>query len=381
MIRAAAFALVILSLFAVPLSAQSEGEAAEAARAAALRLEQATRQLDAAQSARDRVRALTETVAAFEDGLEAMRDGLRRASLREARLTRELQAREAEVAQLLGVLLSMGDRPSPTMLLHPAGPVGTARSGMILADVTPALNARADELRNRLTEITTLRVLQQNAAETLQNGLNGVQDARTALSQAVADRTDLPRRFTEDPVRTAILIASTETLEGFASGLSEMTTEEDRSDLPDISNLRGQLPLPVQGQILRRAGEADSAGITRPGLLVATRPRALVTTPAAATIRYRGPLLDYGNVMILEPEAGTLFVIAGLDVVYGGIGEVIPAGFPIGLMGGQDAEIGEILANSGNGTGTGRSETLYIEVRQDDAPVDPEAWFATREED
>ena len=381
MIRAAAFALVILSLFPLPLSAQSEGEAAEAARSAALRLEQATRQLDAAQSARDRVRALTETVAAFEDGLEAMRDGLRRASLREARLTRELQAREAEVAQLLGVLLSMGDRPSPTMLLHPAGPVGTARSGMILADVTPALNARADELRNRLTEITTLRVLQQNAAETLQNGLNGVQDARTALSQALADRTDLPRRFTEDPVRTAILIASTETLEGFASGLSEMTTEEDRSDLPDISNLRGQLPLPVQGQILRRAGEADSAGITRPGLLVATRPRALVTTPAAATIRYRGPLLDYGNVMILEPEAGTLFVIAGLDVVYGGIGEVIPAGFPIGLMGGQDAEIGEILANSGNGTGTGRSETLYIEVRQDDAPVDPEAWFATREED
>ena len=381
MIRAAAFAALIISLVTGPLLAQSEGEAAEAARAAAVRLEQATRQLDAAQSARDRVRALTETVAAFEDGLEAMRDGLRRASLREARLTRELQAREAEVAQLLGVLLSMGDRPSPTMLLHPAGPVGTARSGMILTDVTPALSARADELRTRLSEITTLRILQQNAVETLQNGLNGVQEARTALSQAVADRTDLPRRFTEDPVRTAILIASTETLEGFASGLSEMTTDEDRADLPDISNLRGTLPLPVQGQILRRAGEADSAGITRPGLLVATRPRALVTAPTAATIRYRGPLLDYGNVMILEPQAGTLFVLAGLDVVYGGIGEVIPAGSPIGLMGGQDAKIGEILANSGNGTGTGRPETLYIEVRQDDAPVDPEAWFATREED
>ena len=163
--------------------------------------------------------------------------------------------------------------------------------------------------------------------------------------------------------------------------LKEDLTDEERADLPDISNLRGTLPLPVQGQILRRAGEAESAGITRPGLLVATRPRALVTAPTAATIRYRGPLLDYGNVMILEPQAGTLFVLAGLDVVYGGIGEVIPAGSPIGLMGGQDAEIGEILANSGNGTGTGRPETLYIEVRQDDAPVDPEAWFATREED
>ena len=343
-------------------------------------MEQATRQLDGAQSARDRVRALTETVAAFEDGLEALRDGLRRASLREARLSRELQAREAEVAQLLGVLQSMGERPLPTMLLHPAGPTGTARAGMILADVTPALNARADDLRRKLAEIQTLRLLQQSAAETLQSGLKGAQDARTSLSQAVADRTDLPRRFTEDPVRTAILIASTETLEGFASGLSEITTDEDRSDLPDIETLRGTLPLPVQGQILRRAGEADSAGIVRPGLLLATRPRALVTSPTAATIRYRGPLLDYGNVMILEPQAGTLFVLAGLDVVYGGTGQVIPAGSPVGLMGGQDAEIGEILAQTGNGTGTGRSETLYIEVRQDDAPVDPEAWFATREE-
>jgi septal ring factor EnvC (AmiA/AmiB activator) len=382
MIRVTCLALLIatLTLGAAPLRAQDEGEAAAAARAAAVRLEQATIQLDAAQSARDRVRALTETVAAFEDGLEAMRDGLRRASLREARLTRELQAREAEVAQLLGVLQSMGGRPLPTMLLHPAGPTGTARAGMILADVTPALNARADDLRTRLAEITTLRMLQQNAVETLQNGLNGVQEARTALSQAVADRTDLPRRFTEDPVRTAILIASTETLEGFASGLSEITTDEDRTDLPQIESLRGNLPLPVQGQILRRAGEADSAGIVRPGILLATRPRALVTAPTAATIRYRGPLLDYGNVMILEPQAGTLFVLAGLDVVYGGIGQVIPAGSPVGLMGGQEAEIGEILANSGNGTGTGRSETLYIEVRQDDAPVDPEAWFATREE-
>ena len=381
MIRTTCLALLIAALsLGAPMAAADTGAAA-ATRAAALRLDQAARQLAQAHSARDRVRALTETLRAYEDGLEAMRDGLRHARLREARLSRELQAREAEIAQLLGVLHSMGSTPSPVMLLHPAGPVGTARSGMILADVTPALNARADDLRDRLSEITTLRVLQESAAETLQNGLNGVQEARTALSQAVAERTDLPRRFTEDPVRTAILIASTETLEGFASGLSQITTDEDRSDLPDISDRRGSLPLPAQGQILRRAGEADAAGVTRPGILLATRPRALVSTPTAATIRYLGPLLDYGNVMILEPQAGTLFVLAGLDVVYGGIGQVLPAGSPIGLMGGQDAEIGAILANSGNGAGTGRPETLYIEVRQDDAPVDPEAWFAMREED
>lgn len=371
----------VLGLSVQPVLAQAQNDVAQAAQAASERLEQATRQLDEADSARDRVRALTETVSAFEDGLEAMRDGLRRASLREARVRGELEAREDEVAQLLGVLLSMGDRPSPTMLLHPAGPVGTARSGMILADVTPALNARADDLRRKLDEVRTLRHLQENAVDTLQTGLNGVQEARIALSQAVADRVDLPRRFTEDPVRMAILLSSSVTLAAFVNNLTEVTTDEDREDLPDISDQRGSLPLPVQGQILRRANEADSVGIVRPGILLATPPRALVTTPTSATIRYRGPLLDYGNVMILEPQAGTLFVLAGLDVVYGDVGQVLPAGSPVGLMGGQDAEIGEILARAGNGAGTRRSETLYIEVRQDDAPVDPEAWFATREED
>ena len=104
--------------------------------------------------------------------------------------------------------------------------------------------------------------------------------------------------------------------------------------------------------------------MTRPGLVVATRPRALVTAPAAATVRYAGELLDYGNVIILEPRAGTLLVIAGLDVVYVDTGTVVPGGSPLGLMPGADAEIGAILPQTGDGGGNDNTETLYIEVRR-----------------
>ncbi|MGY9049590.1 MAG: murein hydrolase activator EnvC family protein, partial [Rhodobacterales bacterium] len=195
--------------------------------------------------------------------------------------------------------------------------------------------------------------------------------------QALAARTELPLRFTEDPVRTAILISATETLEGFASGLSEITTDDSTSELPPIEARKGALPLPVNGQILRRAGEADAAGVERPGIVVTTLPRALVTTPSAATIRYRGPLLDYGLVTILEPQADLLFVLAGLDTVFGEIGEVLPAGAPVGLMGGTETETGDILSTIGERAGNTRTETLYIEVRQGDAPVDPLTWFST----
>jgi septal ring factor EnvC (AmiA/AmiB activator) len=348
---------------------------ATAARAAAKALEEASVLLSKAESARDRVKALTVTLKAYEDGLEAMRDGLRRASLREARLTQELQSRETELTQLLGVLQSIGATPAAVTMIHPDGPTGTARAGMLLADVTPALNARAATWRAKLEEVRTLRVLQESAVDTLRRGLDGVQRARAELSQALADRTNLPQRFTEDPVKTAILISSTETLEGFASGLFDITDDEAQGSLPDMTHRKGALPLPTAGRVLLDPYETDAAGISRPGVVLATRPRALVTTPTAATIRYLGPLLDYGNVIILEPQAGLLFVFAGLETVYGAAGQVLPNGSPVGLMGGQDAQAGSILSKTGGGAGTEASETLYIEVRQDNVPVDPTEWF------
>lgn len=368
-----AAALVLGLAWAAPLAAKTSAEAALDAMA---QLEDATQQLDAAESARDRVRALTDAVHAFEEGLAAMRDGLRKASIRETELRRNLDARDAEVSRLLAALSSLGNSAGPQAFVHPDGPVGAARAGLLMASVTPALSQAAAGLRSDVEEATALRQLQQDAAETLQQGLRGIQAARTELSQAMADRTDLPRKFTEDPVRTALLIAASETLDGFASGLSEIAEDETEMELTAVNFRNGALPLPVAGEVLRRAGETDAAGVVRPGILVATRPRALVTTPAAATIRYRGPLLDYGLVTILEPEPDILFVLAGLETVFGEIGQVLPEGSPVGLMGGPEGEPDDILSPSGERAGAALSETLYIEVRQGDTPEDPLGWFA-----
>ena len=361
----------------LPFGVQAQTDAGAEARAAGTALEAATAMLDNADGARDRVKALTETIQAFERGLGAMRAGLRQAAISEARLSQKLQVRDGEVAEFLGVLQTIGGNPSPTVFLHPQGPTGTARAGMLLAELTPALNARAEALRRDLDDVQTLRALQVGAAKRLKEGLTQVQNARAALNQAMANRTDLPMRFTADPVRTGILIASTETLDGFASGLAEIATGEVGVAPASLEGQIGELPLPVLGLVLRAAGETDAAGVTRPGFILATRPRAIVTSPTAATIRYVGPLLDLGQVVILEPQANTLFVMAGLDVVYGLAGQVIASGTPIGLMG---AAAGENTADGStlrDGTGTERSETLYIEVRQDNTPQDPEIWFRT----
>ncbi|OIP83215.1 MAG: peptidase M23 [Rhodobacterales bacterium CG2_30_65_12] len=354
----------------------------ESARVAMEDLRAAGEALEAANGARDRVAALTRTVQAYESGLAALREGVRQATIRESAIAGVFAAESDRLAELLGVLQAIEAAPEPHLLLHPSGPLGTVRAGLIFSEVTPALAREATNLRQSLQEVAVLRALQAAAVTTLEEGLAGVQRARTALSQAVSDRTDLPRRLFTDEVAMENLINSADTLESFAGGLMSATVEDPTVtvEAADFATARGALELPVLGRVIRRFDEADAAGVRRPGWVVATRPLTLVTTPWPATIRYLGPLLDYGEVAILEPGEGYLLVLAGLGQLFGVVGEVLPKGAPVGLMGGSSkAEDQAFLISSPQGGGAQASESLYMELRWNGAPVDPGEWFAGAE--
>lgn len=366
---------LMLGLCAANVAHSQELAPAALAQAALEQFSQAQIKLDAAQAATDRVKALTGVIKAYESGLEAMRAGLRQAALREAEIETAFQDESGQVANLLGVLINLRPDASPAALVHPTGPIGHARAGMLVASITPSMQAQAEDLRENLQEVSILRELQGEALEVLEAGLKNVQTARSDLSQAMSARTDLPRRFVANPERVQELINGSETLEAFASSLAVMDVVDGLSTLPDLTSAKGTWPLPVQSRLLRGFDEPDAVGVKRPGWLLAARPLSLVVTPWPATIRYQGAFLDYGNVIILEPGNDVLLVIAGLEEVYGDIGSVIPAGSAIGLMAGASPDLDAFITNATQGTGAGLTETLYIEVREGGKPVDPSQWF------
>ncbi|PTX57924.1 septal ring factor EnvC (AmiA/AmiB activator) [Litoreibacter ponti] len=365
--------LLALTLFATQAGAQSDP--ITTAKRASQMLTDAASALSEAQSASNRIDALTETVRAYEEGLAALREGLRRASIRERTIALTFEAKRDRLSRLLGVLQTIGASPAPLLMVHPTGPLGTARSGMILSDVTPALRKEALTLRNQLEEVRDLRRLQASAANQLTGALTGVQTARSALAQAMADRTELPKAFTADRNAMLRLVESADTLQGFASSLTELDAA-DTSNLADFETSKGRLPLPAPGTVLHGFNETDASGVTRPGLVLATRAQTLVTAPWPATIRYAGPLLDYGTVMILEPGRGYLLILAGLGQTFGEVGEVVGQGAPLGLMGGLPPNPDAFLNTAANGGGGIQQESLYIEVRKGDAPINPADWFA-----
>lgn len=412
-----ALALALLLTLGAPVAAQEDLSAA--ADAAAQRLREATALLQEAEGragAEDRLAALTRTVRAYEEGLGLMREALRRVAEERAAIEAELGAESEQTARLLAALQGIGASPETALLLHPQGALATARAGMILSDVAPALEAEAAELRDRLDRLRAIEAVQAAGMATLRDGLASVQEARAALAAAAANRTELPRAYTEDPVATALLMASMTSLGDFAASLDETVAQRVATPPDEATARKGTLALPVAGTILRRPGEADAAGVERPGLVIATEPRALVTVPVTATLRFRGPLLDYGTVAILEPAPGTLFVIAGLAQVWGNAGEILPEGTPLGLMGGEtpaaeeavegaavttpvaggateagstrgpdpapgpegggEPPDGDAMLTEGDAAGAGeRTETLYLEVRDSEGPVDPGTWF------
>lgn len=345
---------------------------AQAAKAQLLRAQSALQQ---ASSSRDRVKALTQTIHAYEMGLSAIRDGLRRLTLRRTAIADDFKARESELTELLGTLYLTTNTQNPTMMVHPQGPLGTARSAMLVADVTQGLQAKAASLRADLQELTIITQLQEQAFDDLRAGLIGVQDARTALAQAIADRRDLPRRFVDDPVEMSLLEANAETLDSFAANIKRIAKNEVTDPLPDLTPRLGSLNWPIMGRVLRTPNQPDAAGVIRPGVIFAARPKSIVTTPTVATVRYAGEFANYGQVVMLEPQPNILFIFVGLEETYAEIGTVLPEGSPIGLLGGtieSDADLSEDSIKQG---GNPLSETLYFEVRENNTPIDPFDWL------
>lgn len=363
--------LIALALVACLSGGAVRADPAANARAAGLALLSAIDTLAAARRAPDQIAAMTRAIQAHEAGLSALRAGIRDAALREAAISRLFEQQQAQVSRLLGAMMAAERIEGPAMLVHPQGPLATARAGMMMADLAPAMQAEADRIGALVRELAELRALRDVAAAALQAGLVSLQEARTELSQAVADRRDLPPPLAEDEMRMLSLLDSVRTLDDLATGLMRRPAAAS-ADLPVFGATRGRLGLPVVGSVLRRAGEADAAGVVRPGVQLATGPGALVVAPWHGTVRYRGPLLDYGNVVLLEPGEGYLIVLAGLDLVYPRIGDVVAVGAALGLMPGGEATSDEFVRVDPVAS---RSETLYLELRENGQAIDPADWF------
>jgi septal ring factor EnvC (AmiA/AmiB activator) len=141
-----------------------------------------------------------------------------------------------------------------------------------------------------------------------------------------------------------------------------------------FSEARGVLPRPVGGRTIRDFGSDDGLGGTTRGISIATRPRAVVTSPAEGWVSFAGPFRSFGRLLIINAGSGYYLLLAGMDHINVEVGQFVLAGEPVAVMGDASSltpTTGSIETNE---------PVLYVEFRKDGGSIDPGPWWAKQGE-
>ncbi|MGF1446055.1 MAG: murein hydrolase activator EnvC family protein [Pikeienuella sp.] len=323
--------------------------------------------------------ALGLAVRAHELALAALRAGLRRLAEEDRRLAAELADENAQIVAVLGALQSVSTTPRSAVLAHPKGSLAAARAAMLLSDMTPKLEAEIAAVARRLDALRSLRVRQEIARAEARGALAALQALRTEttrVTRVLAGARAKP--LTNEAMRRQAeeAAARARDLEDLAEALGAGLAAPDRP----FEQRRGTLIPPVTGQITGSFGGVDPWGRTGQGIAMTAPAYSEVRSPVSATIRYAGPLIDYGEVVILEPEATWLIVLAGLASTDRRVGETVIAGERLGDLGGPLPSSEEFLLEAGSAVPMIENADLYVEIRQSGTAVDPAPWFRPTEE-
>ena len=367
-LRRHAAILLLTAALCVPPASRADG-IDQLDRARAL-LATASAALRAARDDDTRLAALGRAVTAHEAALSALRAGLRAMAAAERGMTGRIDAEAVKLQYLLTALQSLSRAPASALLAARGGPLEATRAAMLIAGITPELNQRVAALDQLLTELKSLRSRQEEARNDARGALATLQDLRAKTTEALGgrDRSELISR-SELRSQAKAAAARARDLDGLAAALRSAGVQPGAAFTT--------APLPVAGQVSARFGEPDPWGRPGQGWSIVAPAFAQVTAPWDATVRYAGPLIDYRQVVVLEPEAGYLVVIAGLAHTDRTAGEAVLAGEKLGDLGGPLPTTDEFLLDQTVAGGQIRQETLYLEIRRSGKPLDPADWFDT----
>lgn len=248
---------------------------------------------------------------------------LARLNIAETELSAEQARNMTELARLLSVLVRLRRDPPPALLVPPQEAKDAVTAAILIKAMTPELQRRAQAYGRIAADMGRERRLAAVENEALFTRESEAAEAQ-APPQAAAPR-----------LRGPIAPASA------------------RAVPP------GRLLAPLAGRLIRRFGETLPSGGRANGLSLAAPRAAAVAAPGAGLVQYVGPVRGWGVILILRLAGGYHLVLAGLDRSSVSVGQSVAAGQTVGWM--PDARQS--------------SPELYLEVRDQGAPVDPARWL------
>lgn len=317
-----------------------------------------------------------------------------------------LDGSNAEIANVLAALERISLNPPPALIVDPDDALGSARSAILIAAIVPQLRAKAEAVTSDLQTLTDIKVAALAEEATLKANYAVLEEEQLRIATLIAARKQgigvRSAELAAEEQEAVALAARATTLKELVTSLSEQLTSvssaaaaADAAADPDAPSMtpeairvalansartepavpfglaKGYLTMPANGVNVVDYGAGDGFGGISQGLSIVTRAEAQVVAPADGWVLYKGPYLNYGQIIILNTGQNYTALLAGLETVTVDIGQFVQMGMPLGTMGSRT--IGRTVT-----TNAGAAQpTLYIELRQNNEPVDPTGWWAT----
>jgi septal ring factor EnvC (AmiA/AmiB activator) len=326
----------------------------------------------ATPTAREKVEALRSRLvkmgadqASGEDRAASAQAKLAALNDQDAALSAKIAANRAELTRLLSALQLMSRDPPPPLLVSPRRANDAIRAAILMRTLTPMLQQRAQALAAQAQGIDRVRrqITEQNESLILTE--SELADRRAAIEKLAREKGALEESL--DPGAREAAQKAAAAARGAADPGALVQRLETSAAPPNAAASSGapsggRLAAPAAGVVAHRWGELLPDRRRSEGIAWRTLPLAEVRAPAAARVDYAGPLRGWGQVVVLRVDDHVRLVLTGLDRCDTAAGRSVAAGEPIGLMGRVRNPAPEI----------------YLEVRQDGAPVDPMRWLDGR---
>lgn len=223
------------------------------------------------------------------------------------------------------------------------------------------LRTIVDVADNKTTEITSIQIKQAGQKEILEQEEIKYKELLARISKEVAKGQRKIRKLQNDERRLSRLVNK-------IGNRKDRSEKRNKENLPDASldkkafkNLKGQLNLPVNGEIANSFGSTRSkGGVTWKGLFIRASVGIDVKAIADGQVVFADWLRGFGNILIVDHGGDYMSLYGNNKILAKKVGETIH---------GDD-----IIATVGN-SGGNLDSGLYFELRHKGKPFDPLKWI------
>ncbi|MGB5485200.1 murein hydrolase activator EnvC family protein [Parasphingorhabdus sp.] len=332
------------------------------------------RQAEAASNDADRIAseaaALAARIQAAEADITAARTRIAIVTRLQQRQRARLAEKQGPMIRLTAALQMMTRKPTALALVEPRSLDELIYMRSILSAVMPEIQRRTASLRDEVRQGERLRLQAARAIASLDESQRRLADRRRQLAGLEASERIEAARFSDDAgieqdralalgeeARDIVdlmdqIRESSEVREALAQLDGPMLRPGQGRDTPvstpprnrDVANA---YRLPVNGEIVTGLGEISDSGYRSRGLTIAVASGAQIVAPAAGRVAYAGRYRGYGNIIIIEHDAGWTSLITNMATIRVAVGDQIVQGAPVGRSGSDEPTVTVELRRNG----------------------------------